>query len=511
MGFLTMPRAATWAALTLLLASISCTDPANSTLFENVRIVDGTGTASYNGSVRVLDDRIVEVGALTARSGERVIVGDGLVLAPGFIDTHSHHDRGLLDEMRSAQAAVSQGITTIVVGQDGGSKYPLSDLFEAAGATPPAVNVASYTGHGTLRTAVMGDDLLRAATSAEVDSMAVLLRADMLGGSLGLSTGLEYTRGFNSTTEEVVKLARVVAADGGRYISHMRSEDRLLWEAVDEVIRIGVEAELPVQISHMKLGMTGLWGRAGELIEKLDAARAAGIDVTADVYPYTYWQSTMTVLIPDGNYTREAATFALRELAPPDGIVFGRFSPEPSYEGLTLQEVSELRNEDPVTTYLALVAMSHGPHAPEGARESIVARSMSEDDIARLYQWEHTNVSSDGALDGAHPRGYGSFTRVLRTYVREQESLTLEEAIHRMTGLSAEHLGLRNRGFVTPGAYADLVLFDPSTVSDHAEIGDPHVPSTGVAGVWVGGVRVWDGSAPVGETYPGRVIRRGDG
>jgi len=229
------------------------------------------------------------------------------------------------------------------------------------------------------------------------------------------------------------------------------------------------------------------------------------------VYPYTYWNSTMTVLIPDGNFTREAATFALREVATPDGIIFGRFSPEPSYEDRTLDDIARERGEDPVTTYLAMVDMVYGPDAPDDADESIMARSMVEEDIGRLLQWEHTNVCTDGELDGAHPRGYGSFTRVLRRYVREDGSVTLEDAVHRMTQLSAEHVGIQNRGVIREGAWADLVLFDPQAVSDHADFDAPHEPSTGLEGVWVNGALVWDGAATSAATYPGRVLRRGDG
>lgn len=489
----------------------ACESTPDTTLIHSVHIIDGTGAPAYGGSVRILGDRIVDVGQLAPTSSETVVDGGGLVLAPGFIDTHSHHDRGLLDEMRDARAAVSQGITTVVVGQDGGSHYPLADYFIQVDATPPAINVASFTGHASLRRRVMGDELGRPATEAETDSMAVLLRVDMEGGSLGLSTGLEYTPAFNSSTEEVIALARVAAEYGGRYISHIRSEDRTFWQAIDEIIRIGAEAGIPVQVTHMKLAMTSLWGRADELITKLDSARAAGIDITADVYPYTYWQSTMTVLIPDGNFTREAAAFALREVATPDGIIFGRFSPEPSYAGRTLEEIAEERGEDPVTTYLALVDMVYGPDAPDDADEGIVARSMVEDDIGRLLQWEHTNVCTDGELDGPHPRGYGSFTRVLRRYVREDGAITLEDAVHRMTQLSAQHVGIQNRGVIAPGAYADLVLFDPETVSDHADFDAPHAASTGIEGVWVNGERVWGGDAADAPAYPGQVIRRGGG
>jgi len=495
--------------LSAVLAS-ACAAPAppESTLFTDVQIVDGTGRAPYPGAVRVLGGRIIDVGQLEASRGETVVEGRGAIIAPGFIDTHSHHDGGLLTEMGSAEAAVSQGITTVVVGQDGGSNYPLSDFLTRVEATPPAVNVASYTGHATLRRRAMGDDLLRAATQAEVDSMAALLRKDMEAGSLGLSTGLEYTAGFNSTTEEVIALARVAAEYDGRYISHIRSEDRTFWDAIDEIIRIGSEVGLPVQVSHMKLAMTSLWGRADELLTRLDAARAEGVMITADVYPYTYWQSTMRVLVPDGNFTRNEVAFALREVAQPDGIIFGRFSPEPAYEGSTLEEIAAERGEDAVTTYLALLDMAYGPNAPEDARESIVARSMTEGDIDRMYQWAHTNVSSDGALAGPHPRGYGSFTRVLRTQVREQNALSIEEAVYRMTGLSAEHMGFVDRGVIRQGAWADLVLFDPETVTDHADFESPQIPSTGIHGVWVNGVRVWDGGATTPSPYPGQIIQR---
>jgi N-acyl-D-amino-acid deacylase len=482
------------------------------TLIQGALIVDGTGAPAFPGSVRIDGDHIVEVGELAPAPGETVVDAGGLALAPGFIDTHSHHSGGLLDEHPDARAAVSQGITTVVVGQDGGSNYPLSEYWSDFQATPPAINVASYTGHASLRRRVLGDDLRRAASPAEVDSMAALLEGDMReGGSLGLSTGLEYSAAFNSETEEVIALARVAAEHGGRYISHIRSEDRTFWQAIDEILRIGVEADIPVQVGHMKLAMTSLWGRADELIARLDSARAAGIEVTADVYPYTYWQSTMTVLVPDGNFTREAVDFALREVATPDGIIFGRFNQEPSYVGRTLEDIAQERGEDPVTAYLALREMVYGPDAPEDADEGIMARSMTDEDIARLYQWPHTNVCSDGGLDGPHPRGYGSFTRVLRRYVREEGALTLEEAVHRMTRLAADHVGLRNRGVVAPGMWADLVLFDPATVTDHATFDEPHAPSTGIEGVWVNGVQVWGEGAREGPPYPGRAIRRGDG
>ena len=247
------------------------------TTITNVRIVDGTGAAAYAGAVRFIGDSIVDVGPSVApASRDSVVDGKGLTLAPGFIDTHSHHDQGLV-ETPEARAAVSQGVTTIIAGQDGSHPLGLARVLDSLGAARPAVNVAFYVGHGTLRAAVMRDDFKRAATRGEVDSMAALLRTELAAGGLGLSTGLEYDPGIYSDPSEVLALAKVTAASGGRYISHIRSEDRTFWRAIDEIIAIGREAQLPVQISHIKLGMIPLWGRADSLIRVLDRARASGV------------------------------------------------------------------------------------------------------------------------------------------------------------------------------------------------------------------------------------------
>ena len=474
------------------------------TVIVGARVLDGTGAPGRAADVRIVDGRITAVGEVEPGLRDVVVDGAGLVLAPGFIDTHSHHDRGLL-EIPDALGAVSQGITTVVVGNDGGSPFPLADFFRRVVDTGVAVNVASYSGHGTIRRAVMGDDFRREAAPAEVEAMRRLLRRELDAGALGLSTGLEYDPGIYASTDEVIALAREAAAAGGRYISHIRSEDRALWEAVDETIRIGREAGLPVQISHMKLAMKSLWGRADELIARLDRARAAGVEITADVYPYTYWQSTMTVLFPERDFhDREAAEFALRELAPPEGMLIARYEPEIAYEGRTLADVARERGEDPVTAYMALVQRA----VADDAGESIIATSMREDDVARLLRWPHTNVSSDGALAGAHPRGFGAFTRVLGPMVREGH-LSLEEAVHRMTALSAAHVGLEGRGSLRVGAPADLVLFDPATVTDRATPDEPHAVSEGIRMVWVNGVLVLRDGRTTGAR-PGLVLRRSD-
>lgn len=508
-------------ALALLLAACGdgaqapAPDGGDSFLIRGATIVDGTGRPGFTGSLRVVGGTIAELAAEgadgTAPSpldGERIYDASGLVLAPGFIDTHSHHDRGLLDEP-TALAAVSQGITTIVGGQDGGSPLPVADFFAALDATPAAVNVASYAGHGTLRRHVMGDDFRREATPEEVAAMRALLETELASGVLGLSTGLEYDPGIYSATDEVVALAETVAASGGRYISHMRSEDRALRDAIEESIEIAERARLPVQISHFKLAARGLWGQAPEILARLEAARATGLDITADVYPYEYWQSTMTVLFPERDFTdRQAARYALEELVAPEGMLIGRFGPDPGLEGKTLAEIAEERGTDPVTTYLDLIAESRAARA-EGrdGGESIVATSMTVDDIAALLAWPHTNVSSDGGLRGAHPRGFGTYPRVLGRYVRENGRITLEEAVHKMTGLAAAHMGLTGRGTLEAGAVADMVLFDPATVIDRATTAEPHLTASGIERVWVGGTAVYEGGAVTGAR-PGRVLRR---
>jgi N-acyl-D-amino-acid deacylase len=475
-------------------------------LITHARIVDGTGAPARDGAVRVRGGVIEAVGAVTARPDETVVDAHGLVLAPGFIDTHSHHD-AKLDEHPDALVVVSQGVTTIVVGQDGESHRPLASFFDGLRAHPAALNVASYVGHGTLRERVLGKDYKRRATAGEVERMRLLLVEDMAAGGLGLSTGLEYDPGLYSSTDELVALAAEAGRHGGRYISHVRSEDRGLWQAIDEAITIGRDAHLPVQISHMKLAMTPLWGKAPELLARLDAARAQGIDVTADVYPYEYWQSTLAVLFPERNFdSREAAEVALRDIATPDGIRISRFDAEPALVGKTLAEIARERGQDPATTLLALVRAS-----PElGETDSIIGTSMAPADVAALTAWPHANVCSDGQLAGRHPRGAGAFTRVLRLYVREQKLLTLEEAVRKMTGLAAAHMGFTDRGLIRPGLAADLVLFDPVTVSDRSTIEEPLRPSEGIARVWVNGTAVYEAGHPTGAR-PGRPILHGSG
>ena len=474
----------------------------------NALLIDGTGAPARPGSLRIAGDRIVAVGDVEPLPGEEVFDAKGLVLAPGFIDTHSHAVSDL-GEMPEALGAVSQGITTVVGGQDGESTFPLSELFAHLKKAPPAVNVASYSGHGTLRDKVLGSEFRRAATAAEIAAMSRLLEKDLEAGALGLSSGLEYDPGIYSTRAELLDLARVTARHGGRYISHIRSEDRKFWEAIDEILAIGREAKLPVQISHIKLAMRSLWGQAPRLLALLDEARAQGIDVTADIYPYLYWHSSLTVLFPERDFENLAvARQVLAEIAPPEGLLLGRYLPHPAYAGRTVADIAKERGETPEVTLVALIrdAEALRRQGKEGV-ESVIATSMIESDLDQLLAWPHTNLCTDGELDGRHPRGFGSYPRVLGRSVRERGVLRLESAVHKMTALAADHVGLEDRGRLVPGAFADLVLFNPATVIDRATTSDPHALATGIERVWVNG-RVVFASGAASGLRPGRVLRR---
>ncbi len=481
------------------------------TLIYDARIVDGSGDPARTGAVRIRGERIVEVGALAPQAGETLVDARGLVLAPGFIDTHNHHDfaaarprETIFFDRRESTAALSQGITTVILGMDGFMNYPLREFFARFQETPASVNVASYVGHNVLRERVMGADNRRPATPAEIGAIRGLIAEEMRAGGLGLSTGLEYDSGIYSSRAEVIELAREAAAHGGRYISHIRSEDRHIWEAMDEIIEIGRAAKLPVQVTHLKLAMVDLWGQAGKILSLMDRARAQGIDITADVYPYEYWRSTLAVLFPDRDFgNRAAAQYALRHVARPDGLLITTFSPDPKLEDMTVAEIARLRGTDPAATLMALVAESRGP----GARESVVATSMDAKDVEELIAWPHSNISSDGALDDGHPRGMGAYPRLLRIHVRERKTLSLESAIRKMSALGAEHVGIRDRGRISAGAFADLVLFDPQTVTDHATTKQPQAQSTGILKVWVNGRLAFENGRST-AAFSGRVIRR---
>ena len=470
-------------------------------IITNVNILDGTGLPAFSGSVRIVNDFIQDMGALTPFPNESVTDGKGKILAPGFIDSHSHHDWGLYKNP-SATAVTNQGITTIVVGQDGDS-VPIDSILLAIKQTPISVNMASYTGQAWLRGKFMKGGVLRKATATEIESMKVVLAREMDKGSLGLGTGLEYEAAFYSSRDEVIELAKVAAAKGGRYISHLRSEDMHIEEAIDEIIAIGRQAKIPVQITHAKIAMRSKWGNSDKIIRQLQTARQEGINITADVYPYTLWNSTPRVLFPKKDFDNLAsAEFATRELFDPAASVMVRYTPNKSWQGKTVTEIATLNNESPAKGLLRIIRESAAP----GQSATIVAKSMSETDISNFMKWPYSSICSDGTMSG-HPRGHGSFTRVLGRYVREQKLMPLETAIQKMTSLAAENAGIKNRGVIAPGYYADLVLFDAETIQDNATIENATALSTGVHYVWVNGKLVYTEMKAV-PNFPGTFIKR---
>ena len=490
-------------------ALAAATARAQSTLITGAFVIDGSGAPGRITDVRIIDDRIADIGILRARPGERVVQAAGLVLAPGFIDTHSHADDGIFAHP-DALADVSQGITTVIVGQDGGSIFPLGDFFRKLAKQPATVNVASFSGHGTIRERVMGKDYKRHATADEIAKMKQLLEDDMQVGALGLSSGLEYDPGIYSDSSELFDLTRGLDAEHGRYISHIRSEDFAFWQAIHELFAIGEHAKIPVQISHIKLAIRSNWGLADSLVGVMGTARLQGVNVTADIYPYTYWHSDLSVLIPSRKFTdRGDAAFALANVVPATGLRLTAYDPNPSYVGHTLAEIAAMRHEDDTTALMALEQQSDSMARAVGhGVDGILGESMIEKDIERLLQWPFADICTDGELDGAHPRGFGAFTRVLGVYVRERHVITLEEAVRKMSALAATNMGLVDRGRIAVGMYADLVLFDPTTVGDRATLQEPHAVSAGIVQTWVNGAVVYRAGVAT-SARPGRVLRRG--
>lgn len=479
------------------------------TIIRNGMIYDGKGGEPYKADIGIKGDSISFIGDLSKSKAKNEVDAKDLAVSPGFIDSHSHH-AGNPFAHRDFLAAVSQGITTIVIGQDGGSNFPLADFYKKLTDTAIAVNIASYSGHNTLRDSVLGKNFKRIATQAEIDIMKTLLQQDMKAGALGFSTGLEYDPGIYSTNDEVLQLAKEAAPFGGRYISHIRSEDRYFWKAIDEIITIGKEAKIPVQVSHIKLAMHNIWGKADSLLALFEDQRKKGVDITADIYPYAFWNSTIKVLFPDRNFSDEKeAAHILKEITLPEDIILGSYEVQPVYAGKTLAAIAAIEKKPASRMLVELIARIDAWEKKTGkeCEENIMATSMAEEDIKKLMNWPHTNICSDGNSGGTHPRGYGAFTRVLGKYVNEEKALTLAKAINSMTLLAAKHMGFKKRGLIIPGFPADLVIFNPGTVKDMATVAEPHKISEGIEKVLVNGVIVFENKKTTGK-YPGKIIRR---
>ena len=477
-------------------------------LLMNVVVYDGTGSEPLRGDVRIEGERIVAIAPhLEPKSGETVLDQRGLALAPGFIDMHSHGDGDLVDDLDAA-AVSRQGVTTILVGQDGDSKFPLRDYFAGLSTNPSAINLASMAGHATIREQVMGKDLYRPSTPVELAQMKTLLARELTAGAFGLSTGLEYEAAHFATTEEVIGLARVAADAKGFYISHVRDEASHTFDSFDEVLRIGREAKLPVEITHIKMGSTSVWHQAAKRMpEYFERAQREGIELAADVYPYTFWHSTIRVIVPDRDFFNpQKVEQALAENGGAQNIRIVNYGPEAALAGKTLAEIAAHWQVTPVEAYMRIVKATGGAEGPNEQDVNVLGTSMSEDDVRWFIAHPQIMFCTDGELHGAHPRGAGSYPRILGHYVREEKLLPLALAIHKMTGLPAAQLRLQDRGRIAVGYVADLVLFDPATVIDRSTVENPLEPPLGIPAVMVSGEWVVRDGAVTGKR-PGRVLR----
>ncbi len=480
----------------------------------NAQLADGGGGPIVGGrAVVVARDTIVSIqdaAGYEPPSGVRVIDAKGLVLAPGFIDMHSHADSGLL-ENPDAASQVRQGITTALGGQDGGCECPLGDYFLKLERSGSALNLASMVGFGWLRQQAMGDDNRRPARPDEIERMQALFEAELRVGGFGLGSGLEYEPDSFSTTDEVVEVARVAKRYGGFYISHVRDEGAKVIESYRELTEIARRAGIPGQLGHMKLGSVSSWGRMPEyraLMTEVDAA--GGPRITGDCYPYNFWQSTLRVLVLSRRYDDPAEVKrGIDDNGGPENILLARYAPNPSYEGKSLARIAKELRKDAYVLYMELIRETDpATRKPEWGEdpEGILGVSMREEDIRDFYRDPRVMVSSDGAIGGEHPRGAGAFPRFLGRYVREAMVLTLEEGVRRMTSLPASVLGLRDRGRIAPGMKADLVAFDPTTVVDRSTVKEPTAPPVGIPYVVVNGELVVD-DGRLTSARPGRVLR----
>jgi N-acyl-D-amino-acid deacylase len=471
------------------------------TVITNAQIADGTGAPLRRLNVRISGDLIVNVGDFKPKEGEQTIDAKGLVLAPGFIDIHNHSTEGL-DKDPLAETQIAQGITTVILGPDGFSPWPIGTWLETRRKNPVSLNLAVLVGHAAVREQVLGKDYRRAATPAETGAMSRLVDQAMREGAIGLSSGLEYDIGSYSTTDEVVALADAAAKRHGFYMTHIRDEADLSFQALDEEIAVGERAHIPVEHSHIKLGTVGVWGKALQYIRVIEAARKHGLDFLADCYPYDAWASTIKVLVPNKQYEDpQSVAKALADVGGPSHITIDEFPPNAAYPTHTIEELAKQRGISSVEMYIRIIREGNAANT----EASIIGQSMVEPDIMAFYQQPWVMVASDGGIGLGHPRSTGTFPRVLGLYVREKRWLTLPEAVRKMTSLPAQRLGWKDRGVLREGAFADLVLFNPVTVIDRSTFQKPFELPTGIEKVFVNGALVWEAGKATGAR-PGRVL-----
>ena len=490
------------------------------------KVVDGSGNPWYHADIAIKNDRIAEIGQLSNHEAKRVIDAHGLVVAPGFIDPHTHALRGIF-EVPNAESALLQGVTTLTEGNDGSSPYPIDRHYADIDNLRISPNWAVFVGQGTIRQRVIGFGL-RKATPDEMERMKQMVRNAMEQGALGISTGLFYVPGSFTSTEEVIELSKVAAEYNGIYISHIREEAAQLIDSVQETIRIGEEANIPVQITHHKVIGVENWGASIESLRLVDEARKRGVDVTIDQYPYTASQTSINALIPQWaqaggreemlSRINSAETYSTiknevvakilydRGAGDPKNVFISRNSWDPDMAGKNLAELAIDAGLEPTPENAADVVFD----IIRGGGATAVYHAIGPEDVDRIMQHPATAIGSDGPVgvfgEGApHPRQYGTFARVLGLYVRERKILSLEEAIRKMSSQSARRLGIHDRGLITKGYFADIAIFDPDEIIDKATFENPHQYAIGTKFVLVNGTVVVENGQHTGAR-PGRIL-----
>jgi dihydroorotase/N-acyl-D-amino-acid deacylase len=495
-------------------------------LIRNARIIDGSGNPWYRGELLIQGDAIAAIAPRISASVGRAIDAGGQVVAPGFIDLHTHARRAIFD-VPTAENYVRQGVSTLLEGPDGGSPIPLREFLERLAATKLSVNMGLFVGQGSVREKVVGlND--RPATPDEIEQMKAIVRQEMEAGAFGLSSGLFYVPGTFTPTAEVIELAKVAGAMGGIYISHMRNEADKVVDSVRETIEIGEKGGLPAQITHHKVIGKGNWGRSVETLRLVAEARARGVDVTIDQYPYTASSTGLQALLPA--WALEGGSAAVRKRledpavrarihaavvrniledrggGDPKNVQIASCAWDPSLAGKNLAEITRAAGQPATVENAADTALDM---VYKGGASAIF-HAIHEDDVVRIMKDPLTMIGSDGEVTrfgraSPHPRSYGTFARVLGVYVREKKALTLEDAIRKMSALPAQRIGLADRGLLRPGMKADIVIFDPARVKDLASFEQPHQYAVGVSHVLVNGVVVFE-NGQMTAARPGRVL-----
>ena len=515
--------------LAVFFYSLSCTSlwKPYDLVIKNGFIIDGTGNPWFKSDIGVKKKKIVKIGFIDKNQAKKSIDAQNLIVCPGFIDIHTHCDRGIV-KVPTVDNYIHQGVTTVIGGNCGGHPFPMKKLFEKIEDRGISVNFGCLVGHNIIRREVMGFKM-SAPTEEEMEKMKSLIDEEMKAGALGFSTGLSYLPGIYSETEEIVQLVSVVARYGGIYATHLRDQGSHITEAIEEAIEIGEKNNIPVQISHIKLADDAVWHQLERITKPVEEARKRGVEVTLDQYPYTATSSGFTSSFPswafeggkenflerlkDKEAYEKIKSFIIKRrltstkgINKPETIYIARSEKFPGYEGKNLKEILLALDKKPTVDNAADLIIE----IQKNGGASGVFFQMDKKDVEDLMRLCYNMHASDGGVrvlgEGVpHPRNYGTFPRVIARYVREKGILSLEEAVRKMTSLPAQTLRLKERGIIRVGLYADLTIFDRHTFEDKANFSNPHQYSQGLMHLIVNGELVVENGKYTGN-LPGMII-----